>query len=161
MNIFSASIEYSQEIAKIIAISNRDVAEKFSLDKENNPKHPSFYDNDWVLSDFQRGEEYFLFKQECSNVACVAFEQPNPEIGYLNRLSVLPSYRRRGIGEELVNHIINYAKSKGVLEISIGIIANHTDLKNWYLKLGFVKNGVKEFPHLPFDVLFMKYELSD
>jgi hypothetical protein len=61
----------------------------------------------------------------------------------------------------LVNHIINYAKSKGVLEISIGIIANHTDLKNWYLKLGFVKNGVKEFPHLPFDVLFMKYELSD
>ena len=160
MNINTASINDSEEIARIVAISNRDVAEKFNLNRQNNPKHPSFYDKEWVLSDFDRGEEYFLYKENGLALGCVAFEQPNSQVGYLNRLSVLPNYRGKGIGEKLVFHTLDYAKSKGVEEISIGIIAKHEVLKNWYVRLGFIENGLKEFPHLPFDVLFMKYNLA-
>jgi len=160
MTIFSATIEDAKEIAEIVSLSNKDVAAKFGITKENNPKHPSFYDESWALSDFERGEEYFLFKLDGENAGCVAFEMPNPDFGYLNRLSVLPAYRKRGIGAELVRHVFDYAQSKGVPEISIGIIAKHTDLKNWYKKLGFVENGFKKFPHLPFDVLFMRYVLT-
>jgi hypothetical protein len=43
--------------------------------------------------------------------------------------------------------------------VSIGIIADHTILKNWYLKLGFIEGKTKSFDHLPFDVTFMSYDL--
>ena len=157
MTIYTANTSDAESIASIVSTANKDVAVKFGLNHENNPKHPSFYTKDWILTDFARGEEYFLYSVAGEAVGCVAFEQPSPEVAYLNRLSVLPDYRRRGIGEQLVQHIFDYAKTKGVSEISIGIIAKHTELKNWYAQLGFFENGLKEFPHLPFDVLFMKY----
>lgn len=159
MGIVTASIKDSEEIAKIVAVSNKDVADMFNLNRQNNPKHPSFYNREWVLSDFERGEEYFLYKESGKLVGCVAFEQPNANVGYLNRLSVLPENRRNGIGDKLVRQVFVHAASKGVSEISIGIIAKHEKLKKWYFRLGFVENGLKEFPHLPFDVLFMKYDL--
>jgi len=161
MTIFAASTEDAKAIAEIVSLSNKDVAAKFGITKENNPKHPSFYDEAWALSDFERGEAYFLYKINGENAGCAAFEQPNLDVGYLNRLSVLPAYRKRGIGAELVRHVFHHAQSKGVPEISIGIIAEHTDLKNWYKKLGFVENGLKKFSHLPFDVLFMRCDLTE
>ncbi len=157
MKIHIATTDNAESIANIVSTANKDVAVKFGLNQDNNPKHPSFYTGDWVIADFSRGEDYFLYSVAGEAVGCVAFEQPSPEVAYLNRLSVLPDYRRQGIGEQLVQHIFDYAKIKGVSEISIGIIAKHTELKNWYTKLGFIENGMKEFPHLPFDVLFMKY----
>ncbi len=161
MNIVTATSNDSEEIAKIVATSNKDVATQFNINRQNNPKHPSFSDKNWILSDFERGEKYFIFREGGKSVGCVAFEQPNSQVGYLNRLSVIPECRGKGIGKQLVNHIFSYAKDIGIEEISIGIIAKHEILKNWYLNLGFVENGLKEFPHLPFDVLFMKFNLNE
>ncbi len=50
MNIVSATSNDSEEIAKIVAMSNREVAEMFNINRQNNPKHPSFYDQAWVMS---------------------------------------------------------------------------------------------------------------
>jgi ribosomal protein S18 acetylase RimI-like enzyme len=159
MNILRATQEDAEKIAAIVRESHRDVAQMFNLTLENNPKHPSFCTQDWVLSDFQRGEEYFLYKAENTLAGCVAFEQPDPETGYLNRLSVRPPYRRQGIGAALVDHIIAYAQTKKVQIISIGIIADHEILKNWYANLGFIEKETRYFEHLPFDVTYMHYEL--
>jgi len=95
MTIFAASTADANAIAEIVSLSNKDVAVKFGITKENNPKHPCFYDEAWALSDFERGEEYFLYDINGENAGCVAFEQPNPEVGYLNRLSVLPAENDR------------------------------------------------------------------
>jgi ribosomal protein S18 acetylase RimI-like enzyme len=160
MDIISATLANAKTIAEIISVSNQDVAVQFGIDKDNNPKHPSFYNEEWALSDFERGEEYFLYSSNGEYVGCVAYEQADSGKGYLNRLSVLPNFREQGIGKELTQHIVRYAKLKGVSEISIGIIADHADLKHWYEKLGFQKNGLKKFPHLPFDVLYMKHDLK-
>jgi len=157
INIVKAKASDSQIIANIISLSNEDVAKLFMITRNNNPKHPSFYNEQWVLSDLNRGEEYFLYELEGKYVGCVAFEKPHQQTGYLNRLSVLPAYRKQGIGEALVNHVFQHAQSEDVTELSIGIIAKYSSLKEWYLKLGFKENGFKEFAHLPFDVLFMKY----
>ena len=161
MDITLASIDDSETIANIVSTSNKDVAQMFNINKDNNPKHPSFYHKDWVVSDFDKGEIYFLYKEGDEVVGCVAFEPRDTQVGYLNRLSVLPSHQKRGTGEKLVKHIFQYAKGSGMTDVSIGIIAKHTVLKNWYIGLGFVEKGMKEFPHLPFDVLFMKCHLDD
>jgi ribosomal protein S18 acetylase RimI-like enzyme len=146
-------------LAFIISRANKDIADTFGLTLKNNPKHPSFSTKDWVLSDMERGEVYFLCRKNGVNIGCVAFEQPQPGSSYLNRLSVLPEYRHEGVGELLVQHVLEHSRAKNIKTVSIGIIAKHTVLKNWYLKLGFIEGETKIFDHLPFDVTFMTYEL--
>jgi ribosomal protein S18 acetylase RimI-like enzyme len=157
MKIVKALEEDASQIAAIIRESHQDVARMFAITEENNPKHPSFCATDWVLKDFRRGEEYFLCKIGDTVAGCVAFEQPDAQTAYLNRLSVLPGYRHQGLGAALVRHILAYARSRPVSIVSIGIIASHEGLKTWYAGLGFVEKDTRTFAHLPFDVTFMQY----
>jgi len=146
-------------IASLIKNSNKEVALQFGINNDNNPKHPSFYTKEWVISDFIRGEEYFLYQQDGKNIACVAYESTRADTAYLNRLSVLSSHQNKGIGEKLVSHVFKYSKEKKHQQVSIGIIAEHIKLKKWYLKLGFREKVTKSFEHLPFDVTYMSYKL--
>ena len=159
--IQSANLHDAEIISFIVSQANKDVAEKFELTLENNPKHPSFYTKEWVLSDIDRGEEYFLYQINGVNCGCVAFEQPNSDISYLNRLSVLPEYRHKGIGEQLVKHVLECSRINNIQMVSIGIIAEHTLLKKWYLKLGFIEKETKHFDHLPFAITYMSYKLQN
>ena len=159
MKITKANLQQADQIAFIISESNKDVAKKFNLTRENNPKHPSFYNKEWVLSDFDRGEEYFLAEDGGISVGCVAFEQPEKDIAYLNRLSVLPEYRHKGTGALLVQHILDHSRSKHIKVVSIGIIAAHKVLKSWYVNLGFIEGETTIFDHLPFDVTYMRFKL--
>jgi predicted GNAT family acetyltransferase len=72
-------------------------------------------------------------------------------------LGVLPDDRERGFGKALVEHALSEARRLGVNYVSIGIIAEHTELRDWYKRLGFVEGKTKGFPHLPFCVTFMSY----
>jgi len=146
-------------LAAIVSKSNKDVAERFNLDINNAPKHPSFCKSEWIRAELKRGQRYFIFTEEGISKGCVAFEQPDKTTAYLNRLSVLPEYRRNGIGSRLVNHILDYSKGQGANVVSIGIIAAHKKLIKWYEKLGFAKGAVQKFEHLPFDVLYMQYKI--
>ncbi len=159
MKIVKAGMEDISKIAVVVSESNKDVAEQFGINAKNNPKHPSFYTNDWVVSDMERGEEYFLLLDSSTVIGCVAFEHPRPDTAYLNRLSVLPAYRNKGMGELLVKHILQYSINKDIEKVSIGIIAAHSILKEWYLRLGFIENNTQKFDHLPFDVTYMHYDL--
>jgi hypothetical protein len=55
---------------------------------------------------------------------------------------------------------LSEAKLLGAKHVNIGIIAEHSELKNWYREIGFVDGESKEFPHLPFRVAFMSYEVN-
>ncbi len=150
-------------IAEIISEANTDVAKKFDITVENNSKHPSFCTKDWVLNDMGKGEEYFLlqtnFQASQQAIGCIAFERKDNSTAYLNRLAVLPSCRNIGAGEQLVRYVLNLANENQHKYVSIGVIAEHTQLVNWYLKLGFISKNIKTFAHLPFNVQFMTYSL--
>lgn len=160
MKIVQAHRDDTADLAFIVSEANKDVAELFNINFENAPKHPSFYTKKWILSDFERGEIYFLYKEGDVAKGCVAFEQPEPDTAYLNRLSVLPCHRHNGIGSALVNHILDYSRIKNIKTVSIGIIAKHKILNNWYLDLGFIEGNTQRFKHLPFNVKYMHYTLS-
>jgi len=152
--------EDTQVLAEIIQRSFRDVAERFGLTQENAPRHPSNCTVDWIRKDVERGVTYFAIENKNHVVGCVALERANTEVCYLERLAVLPDQRRRGFGKALVNHVLSESKLLGVNYVSIGIIAKQTELKNWYKGLGFVEGESKEFPHLPFRVTFMSYDIK-
>jgi len=157
MNIKKATPDDNAILSDLIRSSYRDVAQRFDLTSENCPKHPSNCTDDWIRNDFARGVSYFIIEQNGRPMGCVALEIPEPGLGYLERLAVLPAARRQGIGRRLVDHLFSQAIASGVKEISIGIIAAQTDLKLWYQKIGFVEGATKEFEHLPFRVTFMTY----
>lgn len=144
-------------LSNLIRESFRDVAERFGLTPANCPKHPSNCTDQWIENDFGRGVTYYILTLNGTPKGCVALEKAGPEICYLEKLGVLPETRRKGFGKALVDHCFLEARALAVKEISIGIIANDTDLKRWYRKMGFVEGETKEIPHLPFLVTFMSY----
>ena len=158
--IREATIEDSDVLASIISVSFRDVARRFSLTQDNCPKHPSNCTTSWIESDIARGVQYFILFQNGNPIGCVGLESPSVDLCYLERLSVLPEMRGRHFGISLVLNTLDYAAFKGIRKVSVGIIAEHTELKEWYKNLGFVEVGIKRFPHLPFQVCFMEINLN-
>jgi len=142
-------------LTEIIRSSFRDVADRFCLTQENCPKHPSNCTVDWIREDMGRGVTYFILEDNGFASGCVALELAGPKLCYLERLAVRPPRRRRGFGRALVNYVLAEAKRSGAHRVSIGVIAEQTELKNWYQKIGFIETKTKEFAHLPFRVTFM------
>jgi len=147
-------------LSEIIRRSFRDVADRFNLTQENCPKHPSNCTDQWIRSDLHRGVRYFVLEDDGIPSGCVALELANDEACYLERLCVVPEKRRQGFGKALVRHVLDEATCAGARHVSIGIISDHAELKEWYRKIGFTEGETKGFPHLPFHVTFMSYGLK-
>jgi GNAT superfamily N-acetyltransferase len=159
IHIRQASSVDTTLLAGIISNSFRNVAERFGLSDENCPKHPSNCTDEWVQKDLARGVIYYILEKDGNPVGCVAIEPASNDVCYLERLAVLPNERGNGYGRALVTNVLLKAKTLGAQEVGIGIIADHTELKEWYRKIGFIEGDTKDFKHLPFRVTFMKYEL--
>lgn len=147
-------------IALLIRNSHEDVAAKFGLTLKNCPKHPSFCTEDWVKADVSQGKRYFIAQENVEPIGCVAYESSDGRVAHLNRLSVLPTFRKRGIGTCLVEHVIRHAHFAAIQVISIGIIADYTELQCWYQKFGFKESEIKQFSHLPFSVKYMTLSID-
>ncbi len=148
-------------LTEIIRKSFRDVAQRFGLTRQNAPSHPSNCPLNWIRYDMERGATYFVLESENSIAGCVACEKANKDICYLERLAVLPEKRNQGFGKALVERVLSNARELGAGAVSIGIIADHAELKNWYQKIGFVEGETRTFINLPFLVTFMSYNLNE
>ena len=56
----------------------------------------------------------------------------------LERIAILPEYRRKGLGKKLVNYLIDYSKNKGVKEI---YLHGQVRIQKFYEGLGFKARG--------------------
>jgi predicted GNAT family N-acyltransferase len=64
-----------------------------------------------------------------------------------------------GIG--LVRYALDYAITKGAGKVSVGVIDEQAELKDWYRHLGFIETEIRDFSHLPFRVCFMETDLKE
>ena len=142
-------------LTMLVSTAFRDVAERFHLTLENCPKHPSNCVPEWFETAMTKGARYYILEDKGTPCGCVALEQAKPDVGYLERLAVLPQCRKKGFGEALVAHVFAEARKMGIGRMEIGIIAEQTELRVWYERLGFVITRESEFQHLPFRVAFM------
>ncbi len=161
MRIRRTTLEDASVLSRIIRESFRDVAERFGLTPENCPKHPSNCEDWWIENDFAKGVVYYVLENDSGPVGCVALEKSSGGVCSLERLAVLPGSRRKGFGRALVEHVFDVANEQGFRSVSIAIIADHHELKDWYKRLGFVEKETKAFPHLPFVVEFLTRELTN
>jgi len=114
---------------------------------------------DSSLRDFDKGILYFILEVDGNPIGCVALEQVENNVCYLERLAVHPKYQEQGYGRKLVEFFLEKAKSLGNQKVGIAIIQQHEQLRRWYLKLGFIETTSKQFDHLPFTVQFMELKL--
>jgi N-acetylglutamate synthase-like GNAT family acetyltransferase len=158
--IKKATLNDREVVATIIRNSFCDVARRFALTKDNCPKHPSNCTSSWIEADVLRGVQYSVLYLDENPIGCVAIEKPSSDVCYLERLSILPEMRGRHFGVKLVNHALECAASAGANKVSIGIIDEQTELKEWYIQLGFAVTETKRFPHLPFTVCLMEFDIK-
>jgi ribosomal protein S18 acetylase RimI-like enzyme len=155
LEIRTCTKEDGAMLAETIRTSFRTVAERFGLTPENAARHPSNCTEDWVLGDMDRGVTYYVLERDGRAAGCVALERADEEGCYLERLSVLPGCRRRGLGKALVEHVFSEARLRGLRRVGIAMIAEQAELKAWYKGLGFVEKETKAYAHLPFRVTFL------
>ena len=160
MIIRPANADDIQTLVDLLRRACATVARRFGLTEENCPKSPAFYTENRVEADLERGVQYYILEDDREVRGCAALEQAKPEVGYLERLAVLPEHRSKGYGSVLVRHVFAQAQAIGLRRIGIGIVSEDTGLKAWYRRFGFVETGTKAFDHLPFIVGFMEKELE-
>lgn len=146
-------------LVTLLRSSFRDVAEKFGITEENNPRSLAFCTNERIENDLEKDLTYYILEKDGRPCGCVALERAKPGLCYLMRLAVLPGYRGKGYGKMLVQHIFEKARATGARRVEIAMISKDSKLKKWYKKLGFIQKGTKKYDHLPFTVAFMYREI--
>lgn len=110
------------------------------------------FPNPWHESTF-RGE----IQNRSISFPCVMLKRGEDKVvGYIiywkvgdevqvNNIAVHPDYRRRGLGEALLRHVIKRAKDQGVNFISLEVRRSNLAAQSLYRKLGFEPLGVRRF----------------
>jgi ribosomal protein S18 acetylase RimI-like enzyme len=81
------------------------------------------------------------------------------EICGLNDIILLPEYRQKGYGKELLDFCKLKARELGASKIRLGMIDDNKRLRKWYEDNGFVNVGYKNYEGAPFTVGHMEYAL--
>ncbi|ABD86548.1 GNAT family N-acetyltransferase [Rhodopseudomonas palustris] len=128
------------------------MAERLRLTRDNCPSHPSFTDQAVIRRSFGYGTVFLLTPDDGAACGCVGVRRPKDGICALEKLAVLPSARRHGLGRALVEAAAVVAADWGATQLEASIIASERDLARWYQSLGFVPLRTARFPQLPFEV---------
>lgn len=63
--------------------------------------------------------------------------------GYITNIAVVPTFRRYGVAQNLLNEIIAFAQSQGLSFVSLEVRASNAAAISLYEKFGFEKVGLR------------------
>lgn len=87
---------------------------------------------------YTKEEEYIAEVSIVFNKNDEDYTIPSKRI-YISRIIVKKEFRGKGYGKKLMNYAIEYAKSKGYKEISLGVNLDNYIAFKLYVNLGFTK----------------------
>ena len=153
-----------EEISRCVEIIRESfltVAGEYGFTEENAPRFTAFATTADRLYWQMDGEHRLMFVLEEDGVLCGYYSlllQGNGECE-LNNLAVLPEYRHKGIGKQLLEHAFHKAKEEGCKIVNIGIVEENKLLRKWYELNGAKHVGTKKYDFFPFTCGYMKKEL--
>ena len=146
----------------VIRSSFMTVAEQFGFTAQNAPRFTAFATSEERLLFQLENEMRRMFAYCLDDGRIVAYYsflmQENGECE-LSNLCVLPEYRHRHIGEELLADACRRAVGHGCKRINISIVEENTLLRTWYESHGFVHTRCEKFDFFPFTCGYMQKEL--
>ncbi len=84
------------------------------------------------------GRLYLVYVEE-GVAGCVAYRRLSATDCEMKRLFILPNYRKIGLGEKLVNHVICDAKNQGYSRMYLDTLSTMHPAMKLYKKIGFVE----------------------
>ena len=149
------------ECVNVIRTSFQTVADEFGFTIQNAPRFTAFATTEeWLEA--QLIEEHRLMRAFYDKGNVVGYYslvlQDNNECE-LNNLCVIPAYRHKGIGEELLKNVFKVAKELKCNKINIGIVEENRVLRKWYESFGFIHIGTQKFDFFPFTCGYMEKNL--
>ncbi len=149
------------ECVKVIRESFGTVADEFGFTVDNAPRFTAFATTEkrlnWHLSEEHR--PMYAFYDNGAIVGYYSLLLQDNNQCELNNLCVLPTYRHRGIGEELLKNAFQVAQELKCNKINIGIVEENKVLRKWYESFGFVHTGTQKFDFFPFTCGYMEKNL--
>lgn len=146
----------------VIRSSFMTVAEQFGFTAQNAPRFTAFATSEERLL-FQLENERRCMYAYCLDdgriVAYYSLLMQDDGECELGNLCVLPQYRHRHIGEELLADACRRAVGHGCKRINISIVEENTLLRTWYELHGFVHTHCEKFDFFPFTCGYMQKEL--
>ncbi|MBE6944143.1 MAG: GNAT family N-acetyltransferase [Ruminococcaceae bacterium] len=146
------------ECVNVIRDSFLTVANEFGLTAENASRFTAFATTEdrlkWHLLREHRPMYVFYDKDTIVGYYSLLLQDNNE--CELNNLCVIPAYRHKGIGAELLKHAFNKAKELNSKKINIGIVEENKVLRKWYESFGFEHTGTKKFEFFPFTCGYME-----
>ena len=134
------------------------VAHEFGFTIENAPHFTAFATTEqrlfWQLNHENRPMYVFVVDGNVVGYYSLLLQE-NKECE-LNNLCVLPQFRHQGIGEKLLFHSFNTAKSLGCSKMNIGIVEENQILKKWYESFGLKHIRTHKFDFFPFPCGYME-----
>ena len=133
------------------------VAIQFGLTEENCPdRGRASLPQDKLESEFENGTLMFGYFLENKIIGYLSMKVIDKEVCKLNDIVVLPQYRKKGYGQELIEFCKVKAHELGAKIINLGMIDDNDQLKYWYISNGFFTIGYKKFDKAPFTVEYMQ-----
>lgn len=88
----------------------------------------------------------FLYEEEGQAAGVTMYQRQSETDYYINNVSVLPAFRRRGIARSLVDAVIQDARSRDGKKIMLDVIAGNLPARQLYEKLGWEHfSGTRHF----------------
>jgi ribosomal protein S18 acetylase RimI-like enzyme len=156
-------ITNTRELEKSVDVIRKSfatVAEEFGITQENCPTNPAFIKTEHLIELLEKGAKLFVLSASAEQVGFMAVEKEVDTVFCVRRLAVLPEHRHRGFGRALMEFACDYARRERGERVTVRIMHNNLQLKEWYKTLGFVVTGTKQFAQLPFDVCYMEKDMS-
>ncbi|WP_158284236.1 GNAT family N-acetyltransferase [Azospirillum sp. TSO22-1] len=162
LTVLEAAEPEAGVLAGLIAAAFAGVAERFMVTRDTCPSHPAFVTADRIRHSLSRGTVYLMARQAGQPCGCIGIGigSSATDACALERLAVLPGWRRRGIGGRLLDRAVDTARAHGCRRVEVGLIAAHAELWAWYEARGFRFTCRTSYPHLPFDVAHLRLDLS-
>lgn len=148
-----------QICSDVIKESFLPVALKFNITKENAPRYVAFSVTPEKLKEqYSNGREMYVYvlDEQIIGFFSLDFSCGSCE---LNNLCVIPEYRHNGIGKELLNFAIHRAFEKKSDKLTLSIVEENTELKEWYSSFGFIHTYTKKYDFFPFTCGYMELKL--
>ena len=149
------------ECVRVIRKSHQTVADEFGFTVENAPRYVAFATDENRLRWHMDGEHRLMFLDEEDGQICGYYSLLLKDRGEceLGNLSVLPEYRHRGIGTELLRHAAGTARKQNCGIMRLSIVEENTVLRKWYEENGAVHTGTEKFDFFPFTCGYMMIRL--
>ena len=148
--------------ADLIRKSFQTVADEFGFTRENAPRFTAFATTEERLLWHMDGEHRIMFLDEEGGTPCGYYSLLLREMNEceLGSLSVLPEYRHRGIGGELLQHAMKTAREQNCTVMNLSIVEENTVLRKWYERYGAIHTDTEKFDFFPFTCGYMKIMLT-